>query len=71
MQAAGFLRRVLALIYDSLVIVGIVLFLTLVLVFFNGSYAESGSFASFLQFFIVISGLTKVKPSACRLGRSG
>ena len=42
MQAAGFLRRVLALIYDSLVIVGIVLFLTLVLVLFNGGYAESG-----------------------------
>jgi uncharacterized RDD family membrane protein YckC len=54
MQTAGFLRRVLALIYDSLVIVGIVLFLTLVLVLFNGSYAESGSFASFLQFFILI-----------------
>jgi len=54
MQPAGFLKRILALVYDSLLIVAIVLVLSLLLVFVNGGYSESGSFASFIQFFILV-----------------
>ena len=54
MQPAGFLKRVLALVYDSLLIGAIVLVLSLRLVFVNGGYPESGSFVSFIQFFILI-----------------
>ena len=36
MQPAGFLKRVLALVYDSLLIGAIVLVLSLLLVFVNG-----------------------------------
>ena len=54
MQPAGFLKRILALVYDSLLIAAIVLFLSLLLVFINGSYPESGSFLSFIQFFILV-----------------
>ena len=50
MQAAGFLRRVLALIYDSLVIVGIVLFLTLVLVFLMGAMQNQVHLLHFYNF---------------------
>ena len=54
MQPAGFLKRVLALVYDSLLIGAIVLVLSLLLVFVNGGYPESGSFVSFIQFFILV-----------------
>ena len=54
MQPAGFLKRVLALVYDSLLIAAIVLVLSLLLVLVNGGYPESGSFVSFIQFFILI-----------------
>ena len=54
MQPAGFLKRILALVYDSLLIGAIVLVLSLLLVFVNGGYPESGSFVSFIQFFILI-----------------
>ena len=54
MQPAGFLKRVLALVYDSLLIGAIVLVLSLLLVFINGGYPESGSFVSFMQFFILV-----------------
>ena len=54
MQPAGFLKRVLALVYDSLLIGAIVLVLSLLLVFVNGGYPESGSFVSFILFFILI-----------------
>jgi uncharacterized RDD family membrane protein YckC len=54
MQPAGFLKRILALIYDSLLIAAIVLVLSLLLVFINGGYPESGSFLSFIQFFILV-----------------
>ena len=47
MQPAGFLKRILALVYDSLLIAAIVLVLSLLLVFVNGGYPESGSFVSF------------------------
>ena len=54
MQTAGYLKRVLALVYDSLLIGAIVLVLSLLLVFVNGGYPESGSFVSFIQFFILV-----------------
>jgi len=54
MQPAGFLKRILALVYDSLLIAAIVLVLSLLLVFINGGYPESGSFISFIQFFILV-----------------
>ena len=54
MQSAGFLKRILALVYDSLLIAAIVLVLSLLLVFVNGGYPESGSFVSFTQFFILV-----------------
>jgi len=54
MQPAGFLKRILALVYDSLLIAAIVLVLSLLLVFINGGYPESGSFLSFIQFFILV-----------------
>ena len=54
MQPAGFLKRVLALVYDSLLIGAIVLVLSLLLVFVNEGYPESGSIVSFIQFFILV-----------------
>ena len=54
MQTAGFLKRILALVYDSLLIAAIVLVLSLLLVLVNGGYPESGSFVSFIQFFILV-----------------
>ena len=54
MQPAGFLKRVLALVYDSLLIGAIVLVLSLLLVFVNGGYPESGSVVSFIQFLILV-----------------
>ena len=54
MQPAGFLKRILALVYVSLLIGAIVLVLSLLLVFVNGGYPESGSFVSFIQFFILV-----------------
>ena len=54
MQSAGFLKRILALVYDSLLIAAIVLVLSLLLVFINGGYPDSGSFLSFIQFFILV-----------------
>ncbi len=55
MQPAGFLKRILALVYDSLLIGAIVLVLSLLLVFVNEGYPESGSFVSFIQFFILVA----------------
>ena len=54
MQSAGFLKRIFALVYDSLLIVAIVLVLSLLLVFVNEGYPESGSIVSFIQFFILV-----------------
>ena len=54
MQTAGFLKRVLALVYDSLLIGAIVLVLSLLLVFVNGGYPESSSVLSFIQLFILV-----------------
>ena len=54
MKTAGFLKRILALVYDSLLIGAIVLVISLMLVFFNGGYPKPGSFVSVLQLFILI-----------------
>jgi len=54
MQTAGFIKRILALVYDSLLMGAIILVLSLLLVFANGGYPESGSFVSFIQFFILV-----------------
>lgn len=54
MKTAGFFKRILALVYDSLLIGAIVLVLSLLLVFVNGGYPESGSLVSFVQFLIIL-----------------
>ncbi len=54
MCTAGFFKRILALVYDSLLIGAIVLVLSLLLVFANGGYPESGSLVSFIQFLIIL-----------------
>ena len=55
MEAAGFIRRMFALIYDSLVVLAAILSSSLLLVWINGGQAEPGTFLSFLQFIIIIS----------------
>jgi len=52
MHSAGFFRRILALVYDSLVIAGILLSFTLLLVILNGGYAVPGSFVSIVQLLV-------------------
>ena len=54
MHSVGFFRRVFALVYDSLVVAGILLSFTLLLVIFNGGYAEPGSFISFVQLLVCV-----------------
>jgi len=55
MQTAGFLKRILALVYDSLLIVAIILVLSWLPVSLNGMEApEPGSALSLIQFFIFI-----------------
>ena len=53
-ETAGFLRRVLALIYDTLVIVGIILFLSLLLVLIHGGPGEPRSLINFIQILIIV-----------------
>ena len=54
MHSAGFFRRILALVYDSLVIAGILLSFTLLLVILNGGYAVPGSFVSIVQLIVCV-----------------
>ena len=54
MKDAGFFKRVFSLIYDSLVITGIILSLSLLLVLLNGGYAEENSISGLIQFLIII-----------------
>ena len=54
MNSAGFLKRILALIYDSLLIAAIIIVASLLLVFINGEYPKPGTFLSVIQFFISI-----------------
>ena len=54
MNSAGFLKRILALIYDSLLIAAIIIVASLLLVFINGEYAKPGTLLSFIQFLISI-----------------
>ena len=53
MKDAGFFKRVFSLIYDSLVVIGIMLSLSLLLVFINGGSTEENKFASLIQFLII------------------
>ena len=53
MKPAGFVRRILALIYDSLAVLGIILSLSLLLVWSNGGPGEPGSFVVLIQFTII------------------
>ena len=53
MKPAGFVRRILALIYDSLAVLGIILSLSLLLVWSNGGPGEPGSFIVLIQFTII------------------
>tara|TARA_B100000475_G_scaffold78683_1_gene56803 strand:+ start:201 stop:620 length:420 start_codon:yes stop_codon:yes gene_type:complete len=54
MKDAGFFKRVFSLIYDSLVITGIILSLSLLLVLLNGGYAEENSISGLIQLLIII-----------------
>lgn len=54
MHSVGFFRRILALVYDSLVVAGILLSFTLLLVIFNEGYAEPGSFISIVQLIVCV-----------------
>ena len=54
MNSAGFLKRVLALIYDSLLIAAIIIVASLLLVFINGEYPKPGTLLSVIQFLISI-----------------
>ena len=53
MKDAGFFKRVFSLIYDSLVVIGIMLSLSLLLVLLNGGSTEENKFASLIQFLII------------------
>ena len=54
MNSAGFFKRILALIYDSLLIAAIIIVASLLLVFINGEYPKPGTLLSFIQFLISI-----------------
>ena len=54
MHSVGFFRRILALVYDSLVVAGILLSFTLLLVIFNEGYAEPGSFISIVKLIVCV-----------------
>ena len=54
METAGFIKRICALTYDSLVVIGIILSLTLALVWLNNGPGESGSLVSYMQLSIII-----------------
>tara|TARA_B100001167_G_C16766093_1_gene304262 strand:- start:1378 stop:1806 length:429 start_codon:yes stop_codon:yes gene_type:complete len=53
METAGFIRRILALIYDSLAVLGIILSLSLFLVWSSGGYGEPGTLISYIQISII------------------
>jgi len=54
METAGFLRRIFALIYDSLAVLGIIFSLSLVLVWSNSGSGEPGSLISYIQILIIL-----------------
>ena len=55
MKPAGFFRRLLALLYDTLAIFGILITLSLALVFINNGYGEKGTLVSYFQLLLTIS----------------
>ena len=54
METAGFLRRIFALIYDSLAVLGIIFSLSLFLVWSNSGSGEPGSLISYIQILIIL-----------------
>ena len=54
MENSGFFKRIFSLVYDSLLILGIIFSLTLLLVFLNGGAPENGGFIYLLQLFVTI-----------------
>ncbi len=54
MANAGFFRRIFSLVYDSLVIIGIIFSLTLLLVFLNGGSPKTGEIADYIQLLITV-----------------
>ena len=54
MANAGFFRRIFSLVYDSLVITGIIFSLTLLLVFLNGGSPKTGGIADYIQLLITV-----------------
>ena len=54
METAGLLRRIFALIYDSLAVLGIIFSLSLVLVWSNSGSGEPGSLISYIQILIIL-----------------
>ena len=54
MENSGFFKRIFSLVYDSLLILGIIFSLTLLLVFLNGGAPENGGIIDLLQLFVTI-----------------
>ena len=53
MISAGFFKRIFSLLYDTLIIAGIILSLTLLLVFINGKTIVTGSILSYAELAIL------------------
>tara|TARA_X000000368_G_C22399091_1_gene436721 strand:- start:10 stop:444 length:435 start_codon:yes stop_codon:yes gene_type:complete len=59
MKGAGFFKRVFALIYDTLAVIGIILSLSLLLILVNGpidwdTFFETNNLARWIQFLILV-----------------
>ena len=54
MKYAGFFRRVFSLVYDSFLVLGIILVFTFGLVFLHGGYEKMGIVGQILQLFIIL-----------------
>jgi len=54
MEPSGFLRRLLALIYDSLLVLGLIILLSLILIVVSGENASVNPFILLLQRLIII-----------------
>ena len=54
MKAAGFFRRICSLLYDTLIITGIIFSSTLLLVWLNKGPIMPGSILSFFQFLVIL-----------------
>jgi RDD family. len=54
MKYAGFFRRIFSLVYDSFLVLGIILVFTFGLVFLHGGYEKMGIVGQILQLFIIL-----------------